>query len=203
MKISPTGRAFIEAFEGKSNHAYDDGTGVWTIGYGHTTAAGSPVVVRGMEITDAQCDLILASDLEKVERTVGAVISAPLEQCQFDALGSFEFNTGDLARSSIPEKIDRGDLADAMDTLVMYDHAGRPLRRMAGLERRRNAERLMFEGRVDEAMRLAGAHAADPASQMPKASKPAPAPAPAPAKTVSGGWLDWIISIFKAIFGRK
>lgn len=41
-KTSANGRAFIEAFEGKILHTYDDGTGVATIGYGHTSAAGAP-----------------------------------------------------------------------------------------------------------------------------------------------------------------
>jgi hypothetical protein len=54
MKTSADGRAFIEAFEDLFLHTYDDGTGVLTIGYGHTSAAGPPVVARGQTITAAQ-----------------------------------------------------------------------------------------------------------------------------------------------------
>jgi lysozyme len=42
MQTSGDGRGFIEAFENKFLHTYKDGTGVLTIGYGHTSAAGPP-----------------------------------------------------------------------------------------------------------------------------------------------------------------
>ena len=53
FKTSPNGRKFIEQFEGIFLHTYDDGTGVMTIGYGHTTPAGPPKVIPGMTITSA------------------------------------------------------------------------------------------------------------------------------------------------------
>src|SRR5215467_1837064 len=114
MKTSATGRAFIEAFEGKILHTYDDGTGVLTIGYGHTDAAGPPPVKRGQVITEAQADAILSDDLGKVERNVERCIKVPMTQSQFDALVSFDFNTGDLAKSSIDDKINAGNASAAM-----------------------------------------------------------------------------------------
>ena len=36
MKTSPAGIALIERFEGLKLRAYQDGNGIWTIGYGHT-----------------------------------------------------------------------------------------------------------------------------------------------------------------------
>ena len=98
VKTSADGRAFIEAFEGKFLRTYDDGTGVLTIGYGHTSTAGPPVVSRGQTITDAECDAILANDLLKVEQAVERLIDVAMTQSQFDALVSFEFNTGSLAK---------------------------------------------------------------------------------------------------------
>jgi lysozyme len=165
VKTSANGRAFIEAFEGKYLHTYDDGTGVLTIGYGHTSAAGLPKVVRGMTISDAECDAILANDLGKVESQVCKLVKAPLTQAQFDALVSFDFNTGALG-TSIAGKINSGNLTAAMNTLLQYDHAGG--RVMAGLTRRRQAERLMFTGQVAAALKLAGAHAAQPDGPMPQ-----------------------------------
>src|SRR5215510_10471108 len=120
MKTSATGRAFIEAFEGKILHTYDDGTGVLTIGYGHTDAAGPPPVRSGQKITEAEADAILSDDLGKVERN----IKVPMTQAQFDALVSFDFNTGSLAKSSIDDKINAGNPSAAMATLLQYDHAG-------------------------------------------------------------------------------
>ncbi|MDB5607774.1 MAG: hypothetical protein JWP25_4674 [Bradyrhizobium sp.] len=166
MKTSDNGRAFIEAFEGKFLHTYDDGTGVLTIGYGHTSAAGAPKVYRGQTITDAECDAILASDLAAVERNVERCIKVPMTQPQFDALVSFDFNTGSLAKSSIDDKINAGNAAAAMSTLLQYDHAAG--RQMDGLTRRRQAERLMFLGMVPQALRLAGAHGATAEKPMPQ-----------------------------------
>jgi lysozyme len=174
MKTSASGRAFIEAFEGRFLRTYDDGTGVLTIGFGHTTAAGPPPVVKGMTITDAQCDSILANDLAAVELQVERIIKVPLKQYQFDALVSFEFNTGSLAKSSIDDKINAGSPSAAMATLLQYDHAGG--RQMAGLTRRRRAEKLMFMGDVQGALTIAGVHAAAPGAPMPQAPTKAPDP---------------------------
>lgn len=166
MKTSDNGRAFIEAFEGKFLHTYDDGTGVLTIGYGHTSMAGPPIVVHGQTITEAECDAMLAADLGKVEQSVQRCIKVPMTQTQFDALVSFDFNTGSLAKSSIDDKINAGNVSAAMSTLLQYDHAAG--RQMDGLTRRRQAERLMFLGMVPQALRLAGAHGATPEKPMPQ-----------------------------------
>lgn len=174
MKTSVDGRAFIEAFEGKFLKTYDDGTGVLTIGYGHTSAAGLPKVFRGQTISDAECDAILAADLAAVERDVESIIHVPMTQAEFDALVSFHFNTGALRRGSIDDKINAGNIAGAMDTLLQYDHAGG--RVMPGLTRRRQAERLLFTGKVAQALKLAGAHAVAPGGPMPQAPTPSPAP---------------------------
>jgi lysozyme len=87
---------------------------------------------------------------------------------QFDALDSFDFNTGDLARSSIPAKITAGNLKGAMETLLLYDHAGGQV--LAGLTRRRRAEMLMFNGDIQSALVLAGAHASIGRLSMAKAT---------------------------------
>jgi GH24 family phage-related lysozyme (muramidase) len=157
MQTSAIGRAFIELFEGLSLTAYRDSVGVLTIGYGHTTAAGPPTVFQGQSITRDDADNILSTDLGKVEANVMRCIDVALEQCEFDTLASFDFNTGCLARSSLVPKLNSGDKSSAMATLLLYDHAGG--RELAGLTRRRQAEKLMFEGRVVDALKLAGASA--------------------------------------------
>lgn len=187
-KTSPNGRAFIEAFEGLYLHDYDDGTGVITIGYGHTNLAGvPPKVFKGQTITAGQADAILGADLAAVEKNVAKCIKVPMTQAQFDALVSFDFNTGDLAKSSIDDKFNAGNPTGAMDSLLQYDHAGG--RVMAGLTRRRQAERLMFMGQLDQAMKLAGAHAVAPGGPMPQApTKAAPAVAAVTAPPSKGFW---------------
>jgi lysozyme len=153
MRTSASGRTLIEAFEGLFLHSYRDSVGVWTIGYGHTTAAGGSPVGPGMTITHEQADEILADDLARVEKNVEACISVPLTQYEFDALVSFDFNTGSLRKGSIDDKINAGQKQAAMNTLLLYNHAGGNV--LAGLTRRRHAEKLMFEGKVDDSLKLA------------------------------------------------
>lgn len=153
MKTSNNGRALIEAFEGLFLHAYQDSVGVWTIGYGHTSAAGGLAVNPGMTITREQADEMLADDLSRVEQNVESCIHVPLQQYEFDALVSFDFNTGSLRKGSIDDKINQGKKQAAMNTLLLYNHAGGNV--LAGLTRRRHAEKLMFEGNIAESLKLA------------------------------------------------
>ncbi|MFN7608707.1 MAG: lysozyme, partial [Ralstonia sp.] len=92
MKTSAAGIALIKEHEGKRLKAYLCPAGVWTIGYGHTTGAGSPSVQKGMTITEAEADAIFARDIGAFERGVLRLVKVPLAQGQFDALVSFEFN---------------------------------------------------------------------------------------------------------------
>lgn len=48
MKISDAGLKLTRSFEGLKLKAYRCPAGIWTIGYGHTTAAGPPEVREGM-----------------------------------------------------------------------------------------------------------------------------------------------------------
>ena len=142
LKTSQAGRTFIEQFEGLDLKAYNDGTGVVTIGYGHTTSAGPPPVHYGMVITQQQADQYLAADLASVEADVNRLVAVPLNQNQFDALVSFQFNTGALARSNVLRVINAKQLGMVPGCLNMWDHGGG--RVMAGLLRCRVAEGKMF-----------------------------------------------------------
>jgi lysozyme len=142
MITSTAGRKFIEGFEGLYLHTYDDGTGVLTIGYGHTSAAGAPKVLKGQTITEAQADQYLSDDLGKVEVSVNNLVRVPINQNQYDALVSFQFNTGALGKSSVLKKLNANDFQGAADALLLYNRGGGQV--MAGLTRRRQAERTMF-----------------------------------------------------------
>ena len=56
MKTSANGIDLIKRFEGRELEAYQDDVGIWTIGYGHTDAAGSPSVTPGMRITEDEAE---------------------------------------------------------------------------------------------------------------------------------------------------
>jgi len=74
MQTSDKGRAFIAAHEGIVTRAYRDVAGVWTIGVGHTAAAGPPAPKAGMTISRAEALAILAADLPRYERRVAAAL---------------------------------------------------------------------------------------------------------------------------------
>lgn len=142
MKTSDTGRRFIEQWEGLLLRAYRDSGGVWTIGYGHTSAAGLPRVRPGMTITKEQADAILASDLASVEADVNHHVTVTLTQNQFDALISFNFNTGALDRSNVLKAVNAMAFAQVPADLMMWDHVHGVVIR--GLEDRRRAEGELF-----------------------------------------------------------
>jgi len=166
LKMSADGRALVEAFEGCDRPissrpgyvvTYFDEVGVLTIGYGHTNLGHiAPHINQGDVWSQPQCDSALSNDMASFEIDVKRYFpNHALTQSQFDALVSFDFNTGALGRSSLPAKINSGRSAAAMATLLQYNHAGGQV--LAGLTRRRRAEMLMFEGDVQSALILAGA----------------------------------------------
>lgn len=167
LAMSANGRALVEAFEGfdRPIHSrpgfvvtYYDEVGVLTIGYGHTNLGNiAPHITQGDVWSRAQADSALSADMASFDIDVRRYFpNHTLTQYQFDALVSFDFNTGALGRSSLPPKINANRLDAAMATLLQYNHAGGQV--LAGLTRRRRAERLMFLGMVDDALVLAGAH---------------------------------------------
>ena len=70
MKTSDAGVALIQEFEGMRLTAYLCPAKVWTIGYGHTSAAGAPTVTPGMNITRTKANEILKSDLDLFPKKV-------------------------------------------------------------------------------------------------------------------------------------
>lgn len=143
MKISRVGLALIKRFEGLELDAYQDIAGVWTIGFGHTETARA-----GQRITPAEADALLAQDLEKREQSVRDLVTVALNQNEFDALVSFVYNVGAAAfgGSTARRRLNQGDRAGAADALTWWNKAtvDGALREVAGLTRRRAAERDLF-----------------------------------------------------------
>lgn len=141
--MSDAGVAFLKRHEGRSLKAYDDGTGVWTIGYGHTGD-----VKKGDTLTPHQVDELLRFDLEKFEEGVERLFPAGyLKQCEFDALVSLAFNIGlgNLANSTLRRTLlsDKPRAAVA-DWFLVWRKAGGEV--MRGLVKRREEERALFLG---------------------------------------------------------
>ena len=142
MKASDKAYALIRRFEGKSNKAYQDSAGVWTIGYGHTGG-----VVKGQTISDDEVERLLAEDVAVAENAVNAQ-NLNLTQTQFDALVDFVFNlgAGNFNKSTLLKKISNDPNDPTIyDEFLRWVYAGGV--KLLGLVRRRTDEaNLYFTG---------------------------------------------------------
>ncbi len=139
-KLSENGRRFIEVHEGLSLDAYQDGAGIWTIGYGHTKG-----VHEGMSCSSLQADEWLSEDVAPCEQAVNADVKVALTQNQFDALCSFCFNLGtaSLASSTLLKDLNMGQYLAAADQFLRWVHDANG-NIEPGLVKRRQDERALF-----------------------------------------------------------
>lgn len=140
MRISQKGLNLIKEFEGLELRAYKDSVGVVTIGYGST----GPHVSMGMTITADQAEALLKNDVNRFEKGVMDLVTAPITQNQFDALVSFSFNLGlgNLKASTLLRKLNSLDYVGAANEFPRWNKAGGKV--LAGLTRRREAEKKLF-----------------------------------------------------------
>lgn len=144
MRTSQAGIDLIKKYEGCRLTAYVCPAGKWTIGYGHTSSAGNPVVTPGMTITEEEAETILRNDLTKFESEVERLVKYPIMQNQFDVLVSFQYNTGALGRSTLLKRVNEGRFSDVPAELMKWINGdGKPL---PGLIRRRREEAKMWRG---------------------------------------------------------
>lgn len=139
----------VKTFEGCRLRAYQDVVGLWTIGWGHLLGKPNPTgglmgQFGGLTWPQEHADAVLALDLAPAAAAVCRLIKAPLSPGQEAALRSFTFNlgAGALQASSLRAKLNRGEYEDAADELPKWCMAGG--RQVAGLLRRRKAERALF-----------------------------------------------------------
>lgn len=122
MNISAKGTLEIAEHEGLVLGPYLDSVGVWTDGVGHTAAAGGAdpaklarVDTRGWSDAQVRNQMVRAlqqfdDDLDNYEARVNRAIKVPLKQHQYDALVSFDLNTGGIFKAKLTEAINRGDM---------------------------------------------------------------------------------------------
>lgn len=140
-RTNSNGLQLIKSFEGLRLEAYQDAVGVWTIGYGTTRN-----VTPGMKISQAKAEEFLQDDLERFEKAVNEAITVSINDNQFSALVAFTYNVGSgaLRSSTLRKKLNQGDTLGAADEFLRWNKAGG--RVLAGLTRRRRAERALFLG---------------------------------------------------------
>jgi lysozyme len=144
MNMTEEGLELIKQFEGFRAKAYRDPVGVWTIGYGHTSMAGAPEVVAGLEVSEAEAEAILARDVEQFARGVRGLVRVDLSDGQFSALVSFAYNVGlgALKKSSVLTAVNARDFAAVLRRLQLWTKAGGHV--LPGLVKRRAAEAALF-----------------------------------------------------------
>jgi len=143
--INKTSSDLIKSFEGCSLKAYKCPAGIWTIGYGTTAAAGVGVIPHeGMKITQAQADHYLEITIEKFATQVAAMLTRATTENEFGAFVSLAYNigVGAFKKSSVLRYFNAGDHTKAADAILMWNKAGGKV--LAGLTRRRMAERDLF-----------------------------------------------------------
>ena len=156
MNVSPKAIEMIKHHEGVRFKPYQCPAKLWTIGVGHVLYPNQIKILlaeRGAytlrpednrTFTKEEVDAILRADLARFEKGVATYCPVPLTQGQFDALVSFSFNVGlgTLQRSTLRQKVLRGDMSGASEELLKYCMAGGKI--LKGLQKRRLDERALF-----------------------------------------------------------
>jgi lysozyme len=156
MKVSDKALGVIKHHEGTRMRPYRCPALLWTIGVGHVMyqEQGRLKLEERMafplrpeddrQFTMEEVNGILANDLERFELGVERFCPIPLTQGQFDGLVSFSFNCGlgTLQRSTLRQKLLRGDKAGAAEEFLKYCMGGGKI--LKGLQNRRIDERAMF-----------------------------------------------------------
>jgi lysozyme len=156
MKVSDKAIAMIKHHEGVRQRPYRCPALLWTCCVGHVMypEQGRLKLEERMAFplrpeddrlwSMEEVNGILASDLQRFERGVESLVPVSLTQGQFDGLLSFSFNCGlgTLQRSTLRQKVLRGDMEGAAEEFLKYCMAGgKPLK---GLQNRRKDERVLF-----------------------------------------------------------
>ena len=144
MQMTDRGLLALVRHEGVVPGPYLDVKTVWTFGIGHTAAAGPPdpvTMARGMP-ADLDAGIretfrVFRTDLAAYEAEVRRAVKVPLEPHEFDALVSFHYNTGAIARATLTKALNAGNRVAAADAFLNW-------RRPASIIPRREAERDLF-----------------------------------------------------------
>ena len=156
MKVSDRCKEMIKHHEGVRYKPYRCPAKLWTVGVGHVLypAQGRlPLDQRdayplephdNRTFSKDEVDGTLSFDLQRFEVGVARLFHMVLTQGQNDALVSFAFNLGlgGVQRSTLRQKILRGETQEAADEFLKFTRGGGKI--LPGLVKRRNDERALF-----------------------------------------------------------
>lgn len=156
MQLSNNGVKFICEFEGLFTEAYKDQAGIWTIGYGTIKYPDGSLVKKGDKCSREDAERWLSFEIGEKTAQFNRVLqelNLQLKQNQFDALTSFFYNVG-IGKSqkgtSMGDAINSKNKKAIANAFLLYNKYtsvfGIKLV-SKGLDRRRKAEKALFEGK--------------------------------------------------------
>jgi GH24 family phage-related lysozyme (muramidase) len=145
MSVNQATLDLIKQWEGCKLTAYQDGGGVWTIGYGTTAAAGLGIKpTKGMTITQERAEELLRQGVDKFAAKVDELITAKVNQNQRGAIVSLAYNIGcgALSMSTVLRELNADNKDKAAAAFRMWNIDNGKVEK--GLVNRRNAEVALF-----------------------------------------------------------
>ena len=135
----------VKEFEGFRADAYTCPGDKLTIGYGHVIRDGESFE---SPITEDEATRILFDDLHDASSCVNRNVTSVISQQQFDSLTSFVYNIGcgNFVSSTLLKLLNKNEYEDASREFGRWIYANK--KRLRGLVRRREAERLLFVSKV-------------------------------------------------------
>ena len=166
VKLSKAGEDLMHKYEGFRSRPYLCPAHIWTIGYGHVLyqeqirlpvvrveGKETPMIRKEMPLkpednrvwTKTEIDELFRTDVATFERGVLRLVPGVVgRQGSFDALVSISFNfgLGNLQRSTIRMRANRGDWEGAAEAFRVWTRGGGKV--LPGLVKRREAEIALF-----------------------------------------------------------
>jgi lysozyme len=172
VKLSKAGEDLMHKYEGFRSRPYLCPAHIWTIGYGHVLyqeqirlpvvrveGKETPMIRKEMPLkpednrvwTKTEIDELFRTDVGTFERGVLRLVPGVVgRQGAFDALVSISFNfgLGNLQRSTIRMRANRGDWPGAAEAFRVWTKGGGKV--LPGLVKRREAEIALFLSNMGE-----------------------------------------------------
>jgi lysozyme len=166
VKLGKAGEDLMHKYEGFRSRPYLCPAHIWTIGYGHVLyqeqirlpvvrveGKDTPMIRKEMPLkpednrvwTKTEIDELFRADVATFERGVLRLVPGVVgRQGSFDALVSISFNfgLGNLQRSTIRMRANRGDWEGAAEAFRVWTKGGGKV--LPGLVKRREAEIALF-----------------------------------------------------------
>lgn len=105
---------------------YLDPVNIITVCYGTTNSNNIGVTIENKVYTEKECTVMLAKELEEIDRQISPLIKVPVTTYQKAAFIDFSYNTGVNAfkKSSILGFLNAGNIKASCEALMKYVFAG-------------------------------------------------------------------------------